>query len=67
MHEARAGHLDDLGTGVDEQLDRLVEAGLDAGLVAVAGQLLDHARRPLNHLAGGDLVDNALRKLADGH
>ncbi len=50
-------------------------AGLDRhvdprrpGVHRVLHQLLDHARRALDHLPGGDLVDEALRKLVDaGH
>ena len=35
--------LDDLGAGGREQLDRLVEACLDAGLEALAAELADDA------------------------
>ena len=38
-----------------------------AGIDRVLDQLLDHARRPLDHLAGGDAVDEFPRQLADGH
>ena len=39
-----------------------------AGVERVLDQLLDDARRPLDHLARGDLVDDARRELADrGH
>ena len=38
-----------------------------AGVERVLDQLLDHARRTLDHLAGGDAVDDGLGKLADGH
>ena len=38
-----------------------------AGVERVLDQFLDHARRPLDHLAGGDAVDDAFGKLADGH
>ena len=38
-----------------------------AGIERVLDQLLDHARRPLDHLAGGDAVDDCFRQLADGH
>ena len=37
-----------------------------AGVDRVLQQLLDDARRPLDHLAGGDLVDDARRELVDG-
>src|ERR1700722_1614888 len=33
----------------------------------VLDQFLDHARRTLDHLAGGDAIDSGFRKLADGH
>src|SRR5450631_2228823 len=33
----------------------------------VFDQFLDHARRPLDHLAGGDAVDDSHGQLADGH
>ena len=38
-----------------------------AGVDGVLHQLLDHARRSLDHLAGGDAVDDLFGKLADGH
>ena len=38
-----------------------------AGVERVLDQLLDHARRPLDHLAGGDAVDGLGAELADGH
>ena len=38
-----------------------------AGIERVLDQLLDHARRALDHLAGGDAVDDRLGQLADGH
>ena len=38
-----------------------------AGIERVLDQFLDHARRPLDHLAGGDAVDDGLGQLADGH
>ena len=38
-----------------------------AGVERVLDQFLDHARRPLDHLAGGDAVDDGLAELADGH
>ena len=37
------------------------------GVDGVLDQLLDDARRPLDHFAGGDAVDQVLGKLADGH
>ncbi len=38
-----------------------------AGVDGVLDQLLNHARRPLHHLAGGDLVDERLGQLPDRH
>ena len=38
-----------------------------AGVERVLDQLLHRARRPLDHLAGGDAVDDGLGKLANGH
>ena len=38
-----------------------------AGIERVLDQLLDHARRTLDHLAGGDAVDDGFGELADGH
>ena len=38
-----------------------------AGIERVLDQFLDHARRALDHLAGGDAVDDGFGKLADGH
>src|SRR5579864_1565028 len=37
------------------------------GVERVLDQFLDHARRTLDHLAGGDAVDDGLGQLADGH
>ena len=37
------------------------------GVDGVFHQFLDHARRPLDHLAGGDAVDDLFGKLADRH
>ena len=33
----------------------------------VLDQFLDDARRPFDHLAGGDAVDDLFGELADGH
>ena len=38
-----------------------------AGIDGVLDEFLDHARRTLDHLAGGDAVDDLLWQLADGH
>ena len=43
-----------------------IDAGR-AGVERVLDQLLDDARRPLDHLAGGDAVDDGFGELADGH
>ena len=38
-----------------------------AGIERILDQFLDDARRPLDHFAGGDAVDDAGFELADGH
>ena len=38
-----------------------------AGVERVLHQFLDHGRRPFDDLAGGDLVDQGVGELADGH
>ena len=38
-----------------------------AGIDGVLDQFLDHARGTLDHLAGGDAVDDLFGELADGH
>ena len=38
-----------------------------AGIERVLDELLDHACRALDHLAGGDAVDDGFGELADGH
>ena len=38
-----------------------------AGVERVLDQFLDDAGRPLDHLAGGDAVDDRFGQLADGH
>ena len=38
-----------------------------AGINGVLDEFLDHARRPLDHLAGGDAVDDLFWQLTDGH
>ena len=60
---AVVGHADQLdAAGLDRHVDPR-----GPGVDGVLQQLLDHARRPLDHLAGGDLVDQALRKNVDRH
>ncbi len=54
--------LDALGAaGIELHRDRL-RAGIDR----VLEQFLEHRRRALDHLAGGDLADQELRQNADG-
>ena len=53
VHEVRARHLDELGAGRDHQVDRLLEAGEHAGLVALAAELLDHADAHAGEVAVG--------------
>ncbi len=38
-----------------------------AGVECVLDEFLDHARRPLDDLAGGDAVDHVLSEAADRH
>jgi hypothetical protein len=38
-----------------------------AGVQGILDQFLDHRRRPFHHLAGSDLVDEGVGKLADRH
>ena len=38
-----------------------------AGVDGILDQFLDHARRTLDHLAGGDAVDDLFGQLSDGH
>ena len=61
------------GAVVDDA-DEAAAAGLDgdvdragAGVERVLDQLLDRRRRPLDHLAGGDAVDEQRVEAADGH
>ncbi len=54
----------------DEGLAAVGDGDLDPGRASVDGvldQLLDGRGRALDHLAGGDAVDDGLGKLADGH
>ncbi len=54
-----------------QQLDAAaLDVDLDAvrtGVEAVLDELLDDRSRPLDHLAGGDLIDERAREDADGH
>jgi hypothetical protein len=54
----------------DQAAAAAVGEHVDAGrarIERVLDQFLDHARRTLDHLAGGDAIDSGFRKLADGH
>ena len=69
VHEARAGDLDDLGAGLDHQVDRLLEAGQHAGLVALAAELGDDADPDAGQVAGRALaggVDQRGQRRVDG-
>ena len=55
VHEVRARHLDDVGARLDQQVDRLLEPGQHAGLVALAAELGDHADPETAQVAGGTL------------
>ena len=63
----------DTGAVVADPDQRCAAAGGDhldtarAGVDGVLDQLLDHARRTLDHLAGGDAVDHVLAEAADRH
>ena len=63
----------DAGAVVADADQRQPAAGGDdldprrTGVERVLDQFLDHARRTLDHLAGGDLVDHRFGKLADRH
>ena len=60
---AVVGHADEPpAAAVGEHVDA---AG--AGIERVLDEFLHHARRTLDHLAGGDAVDDRLGKLADRH
>ena len=57
VHEVRAAHLDDLGAGAGEQVDRLLEPGQHAVLVALAAELGDHADPDAAQVGVGALAD----------
>ena len=48
-------------------IERVVFDAPGAGIDGVLDQLLDGARRALDHLAGGDAVDQVMRQAADRH
>ncbi len=56
----------------DQDARKPAAVGLDldpprAGVDGVLDQLLDRARRPLDHLSGGDAADQLGRKATDRH
>ena len=57
------GDADERKSAIDRDDLDLARAGVDG----VLDQLLDHARRPLHHLAGGDAVHGLRAQLADRH
>ena len=63
--EVRAADLDDLGTELLEQGDRLVEAGAHAGLVALAAELLDDADPHAPHVGGAGRLDDRRDRCVD--
>ena len=68
--EIGAGHALAVIVDADEAAAAAIGEDVDApstGIERVFNKLLDHARRPLHHFARGDAVDEAFRKLADGH
>jgi hypothetical protein len=68
--EVAARHAGAVVGDADEPAPAAVGHHLDAagaGVERVLDQLLDHARRALDHLAGGDAIDDAFGQLADGH
>ena len=65
VREVRAGHLDHLGAEAGEDVDRLAEPLLDAGLVALAGQLLDDADAEPADVTGSGRVDDRRHRLVD--
>ena len=68
--EVGARHALAVVADADEPAAAAVGQHLDAaraGIERILDELLDHARRPLHHLAGGDAVDQGFGKLADGH
>ena len=68
--EIVAGHAGAVVADANEPAAAAVGHDLDmvrAGVEGVLDQLLDHARRALDHLARGDAVDDAFGELADGH
>jgi hypothetical protein len=62
----RAGDLDDLGAELLQQRDRLAEARLDAGLVALAAELLDHADAHAADVGSTRRLDHRRHRRVDG-
>ena len=68
--EIGAGHALAVVGDADQTAAAAVGEHVDAGRTGVErvlDQLLDDARRALDHLAGGDAVDDRFGQLADGH
>jgi hypothetical protein len=68
--EIGAGHAGAVVADADQPAAAAVGQNLDArraGVESVLYEFLHDARRPLDHLARGDAVDDAFGKLADGH
>ena len=64
------GHPGAVVGNLDQSAPSAVSENVDARrpcVQRVLDELLDHARRPLHHLAGGDAVDDCFRELANGH
>ena len=56
-------HLDETAPAVAEDGFHLSRPGIER----IFHQLLDHGRRPLHHLTGGDAVDEGFGQTTDGH
>src|ERR1051325_3379150 len=68
QHRVVTYHPASVVTDLDEFLSARFDADLDPGSARVEGILkhfLHHRRRPLHHLAGGDLVGNSVGKNVD--
>ena len=69
-HEVLARHAGAVIGDPDQPPPAAVGEHVDpprAGIERVLDEFLDHARRPLHHLAGGDAVDDGGFELADRH
>ena len=69
-HEVVAGHAGAVVGDADQPPPAAVGQHVDArraGVERVLDELLDDARRPLHHLAGGDAVDDGGVELANRH